>query len=142
MLSSRQFNGDFLMIINNEQEVPPGLATGATHMLIELWGAKNLDDADLAEDAIRKAIHAASATLLHLHVHKFCPGHGVSAIALLAESHMTLHTWPERSYAAVDVFVCGNSNPASAVPVLVEAFQPERSDVRSIRRGVSIKPTG
>ncbi|MFB6463955.1 adenosylmethionine decarboxylase [Bradyrhizobium tunisiense] len=130
------------MIIDNEEQLPPALSTGATHMLIELWGAKNLDDPDLAEDAIRKAIHAASATLLHLHVHKFCPGNGVSAIALLAESHMTLHTWPERSYAAVDVFVCGDSNPASAVPVLVEAFQPERSDVRSFRRGVSIKPTG
>ncbi|QQO23539.1 adenosylmethionine decarboxylase [Bradyrhizobium diazoefficiens] len=68
----------------------------------------------------QKTVDAASAA--------FCPGDGVSAIAVLAESHMTLHTWPERSYAAVDVFVCGDGNPASAVPVLVEAFQPERSD--------------
>ncbi|WP_371260750.1 adenosylmethionine decarboxylase [Bradyrhizobium sp. WSM2793] len=109
-------------------------------MLIELWGAKNLDDPALAEDAIRKAIRAARATLLHLHVHKHCRGHGVSAIALLAESHMTLHTWPERSYAAADVFVCGDRDPATAVPILVDAFQPERSDVRRFRRGVSIKP--
>lgn len=129
------------MTIDNEREAPPALSTGATHMLIELWGAKNLDDPAIAEDAIRKAVRAASATLLHLHVHKFCPGHGVSAIALLAELHITLHTWPERSYAAADVFVCGNSDPASAVPVLVEAFQPEQSDVRSFWRGVSIKPT-
>ncbi|MDE5458260.1 adenosylmethionine decarboxylase [Bradyrhizobium sp. CSA112] len=129
------------MTIDNEKGAPPALSTGATHMLIELWGAKNLDDPAIAEDAIRKAIRAASATLLHLHVHKFCPGHGVSAIALLAESHITLHTWPERSYAAADIFVCGDSDPASAVPVLVEAFQPEKSDVRSFRRGVSIKPT-
>ncbi|WFT97183.1 adenosylmethionine decarboxylase [Bradyrhizobium barranii] len=129
------------MTVDNEKEAPPDLSTGATHILIELWGAKNLDDPAIAEDAIRKAIRAASATLLHLHIHKFCPGHGVSAIALLAESHITLHTWPERSYAAADVFVCGDSDPASAVPVLVEAFQPERSDVRSFRRGVSIKPT-
>ncbi|MGY8678533.1 adenosylmethionine decarboxylase [Bradyrhizobium sp. UFLA05-153] len=110
-------------------------------MLIDLWGARNLDDPVIAEDAIRKAVRAASATLLHLHVHKFCPGHGVSAIALLAESHITLHTWPERSYAAADVFVCGNCDPASAVPILVEAFQPEHSDVRRFRRGESIKPT-
>ncbi|KRR26066.1 S-adenosylmethionine decarboxylase proenzyme [Bradyrhizobium lablabi] len=129
------------MTNDNEKEAPPALSTGATHMLIELWGAKNLDDPAIAEDAIRKATRAARATLLHLHVHKFCPGHGVSAIALLAESHITLHTWPERSYAAADVFACGNSDPASAVPVLVEAFQPEQSDVRSFRRGVSIKPT-
>ncbi|MCA6112190.1 adenosylmethionine decarboxylase [Bradyrhizobium cenepequi] len=129
------------MIIDNEKEASPALSTGATHMLIDLWGAKNLDDPAVAEEAIRKAIRAASATLLHLQVHEFGPGHGVSAIALLAESHITLHTWPERSYAAADVFVCGDSNPASAVPVLVEAFQPERSDVRSFRRGVSIKPT-
>ncbi len=129
------------MTIDSEKEAPLAPSTGATHLLIELWGAKNLDNPGIAEDAIRKAIHAASATLLHLHVHKFCRGHGVSAIALLAESHMTLHTWPERSYAAADVFVCGDSDPASAVPVLVEAFQPEHSDVRSFRRGVSIKPT-
>ncbi|WP_080134406.1 adenosylmethionine decarboxylase [Bradyrhizobium sacchari] len=120
---------------------PPALSEGATHMLIELWGAKNLDDPAHAEIAMRKAIRAARATLLHLHVHQFCPGHGVSAIALLAESHLTLHTWPERSYAAADVFVCGDSDPANAVPVLVDAFQPERSDVRRFRRGVSNKPT-
>ncbi|MBO4228575.1 adenosylmethionine decarboxylase [Bradyrhizobium neotropicale] len=129
------------MTVDNVKVVPPALFTGATHLLIELWGAKNLDDPAIAEDAMRKAIRAANATLLHLHVHEFCPGHGISAIALLAESHMTLHTWPERSYAAVDVFVCGSNDPASAVPVLVEAFQPEQSDVRSFRRGVSTKPT-
>ncbi|MGY3622402.1 adenosylmethionine decarboxylase [Bradyrhizobium sp. USDA 10063] len=129
------------MIIDNEKEAPPALSTGGTHMLIDLWGAKNLDDSAIAEDAIRKAIRAASATLLHLHVHEFSPGHGVSAIALLAESHITLHTWPERSYAAADVFVCGDSDPAGAVLVLVEAFQPEQSDVRRFRRAVSIKPT-
>ncbi|MCA1458801.1 adenosylmethionine decarboxylase [Bradyrhizobium sp. BRP22] len=128
------------MTVDNEKLVPPALFTGATHLLIELWGAKNLDDPAIAEDAMRKAIRAANATLLHLHVHEFCPGYGISVIALLAESHMTLHTWPERSYAAVDVFVCGNNDPASAVPVLVEAFQPEQSDVRSFRRGVSVKP--
>ncbi|WP_439373403.1 adenosylmethionine decarboxylase [Bradyrhizobium sp. DASA03120] len=126
---------------DSEKEVPPALSSGATHMIIDLWGAKNLDDPTIAEDAIRKAIRAARATLLHLHVHKFCPGHGVSAIALLAESHITLHTWPERSYAAADVFVCGNSDPAGALPVLVEAFQPEKSDVRRFRRCVEIKPT-
>ncbi|MGL3104274.1 adenosylmethionine decarboxylase [Bradyrhizobium sp. BR 1432] len=105
-------------------------------MIVDLWGAKNLDDPTIAEDAIRKAIRAARATLLHLHVHKFCPGHGVSAIALLAESHIALHTWPERSYAAADIFVCGNSDPGSALPILVEAFQPEQSDVRRFRRCV------
>lgn len=129
------------MTIDGEKAAPPALSSGGTHILIDLWGAKNLDDPAVAEDAIRKAVRAASATLLHLHVHKFCPGHGVSAIALLAESHIALHTWPERSYAAADIFACGNSDPASAVPVLVQAFQPEQSDVRHFRRCASIKPT-
>ncbi|MGY8663501.1 adenosylmethionine decarboxylase [Bradyrhizobium sp. UFLA05-109] len=129
------------MTTDREKETSPALSSGGTHMLIDLWGAKNLDDPIIAEDAIRKAVRAASATLLHLHVHEFSPGHGVSAIALLAESHITLHTWPERSYAAADVFVCGNSDPASAVPVLVEAFQPEKSDVRRFCRGASVEPT-
>ncbi|WP_407121113.1 adenosylmethionine decarboxylase [Bradyrhizobium sp. STM 3561] len=112
-------------------------------MLTELWGAKHLDDPELAESAIPKANRAARATLLHLHVHKFCPGHGVSAITLLAESHMTLHTWPESVLRAADVFVCGDSDPANAAPVLVGAFSPSgQSDVRRFRRGVSSKPTG
>ncbi|MCP3380446.1 MULTISPECIES: adenosylmethionine decarboxylase [unclassified Bradyrhizobium] len=128
------------MTFDGEKKTPPALSSGGTHILIDLWGAKNLDDPAIAEDAIRKAIRAANATLLHLHVHEFCPGQGVSAIALLAESHITLHTWPEKSYAAADVFVCGNSDPASAVSVLVEAFQPEQPDVRRFRRGDSIKP--
>ncbi|WP_347338813.1 adenosylmethionine decarboxylase [Bradyrhizobium vignae] len=128
--------------MDNEKEAPPALSTGAPHMLTELWAAKTLDNPELAETAIRKAIRTARATQLHLHAHKFCAGHGVAAIAWSAESRMTLHTWPESSYAAADVFVCGDSDPANAAPVLVDAFQPERSDVRRFRRGVSSKPTG
>ncbi|WP_082908159.1 adenosylmethionine decarboxylase [Bradyrhizobium neotropicale] len=113
----------------------PVKSIGGPHILLDLWEANHLYDPSIAEDAIRKAVRAAKATLIHLHVHRFFPSHGVSAVALLAESHMTLHTWPESGYVAADVFVCGSGDVKSAVAVLIEAFQPKRSDVRSVRRG-------
>lgn len=108
---------------------------GGTQLQADLWGAKNLNDPTIAEDAIRKSILAASATLLCLHVHKSCPGHCVSAMALLTDSHIALHTWPERSYAAVDVLARGKTDAARVMSVLIEAFQPQRYEVCSSKRG-------
>ena len=76
----------------------------------------------------------AGATLLHIHVHHFQPN-GISGVAVLAESHISIHTWPEVGYAAMDVFMCGNANPDACVPVLREAFSPKRVAVSEILRG-------
>ena len=112
-----------------------GFTFAGMHLLVDLWGASNLDDSELIDSALRAAAVKAGATILHSHFHTFTPNGGVSGVVVLAESHISIHTWPERGYAAVDIFMCGACDPHQAVPVLRTAFQPERVDVGEQRRG-------
>ena len=111
-----------------------GVRCAGVHLIIDLHGAKGLDDIDLVETTLRRCVDAAQATLLHIHVHHFQPN-GISGVAVLAESHISIHTWPEVGYAAMDVFMCGNANPDACVPVLEEAFQAGRVEVNELLRG-------
>ena len=81
-------------------------------------------------------MEAAGATLLHIHLHTFTHGGGVSGVAVLAESHISVHTWPERGYAAFDVFMCGDADPRKALPILKRAFAPKRVVLGEHKRGV------
>ena len=83
-----------------------------------------------------EAVKAAGATLLHIHLHKFSPNGGVSGVAVLSESHISVHTWPEKGFAAFDVFMCGAAEPLRTIPVLEAAFKPTRVVVGEHRRGV------
>ena len=112
-----------------------GQCFAGTHLLVDLWGAHHLDDPDHIDRSLREAAVRAGATILHSHFHHFTPNGGVSGVVVLAESHISIHTWPERSFAAVDVFMCGACDPRDAVPVLQRAFSPERLDVDEQRRG-------
>ena len=106
------------------------------HVLVDLWGARGLADKAHVERALRAASAAANATVLAVDLRQFGGG-GVSGVALLAESHMSVHTWPETGFAAVDVFLCGDTRPDRAVSVLVEAFSPERTAVSEHKRGLA-----
>ena len=106
-----------------------------THLLADLWGAENLSDPVHIDSALREAAIRAGATILHSHFHHFTPNGGVSGVVVLAESHISIHTWPERQFAAVDIFMCGCCNPHDAIPVLQEAFSPDRVDLDEQRRG-------
>jgi S-adenosylmethionine decarboxylase len=108
------------------------------HLILEMYGATGLDDAKTIEAAFRAAIRTAGATLLHLHLHVFTPTGGVTGTASLAESHMSIHTWPEYGYAALDIFMCGQCDPRSCLPDLLEAFAPERVDVQQVLRGLGV----
>jgi S-adenosylmethionine decarboxylase len=111
-----------------------GVRCAGVHLIVDLHGAKGLDDIDLVESTLRRCVDAARATLLHIHVHHFQPN-GISGVAVLAESHISIHTWPDANYAALDVFMCGKANPDACVPVLREAFQAARVEVNEILRG-------
>ena len=111
-----------------------GVRCAGVHLIIDLHGAKDLDSIDLIEATLRRCVAAAKATLLHIHLHHFQPN-GVSGVAVLAESHISIHTWPDAGYAALDVFMCGKASPDACVPVLREAFQAERVEVSEILRG-------
>ena len=114
-----------------------GQEFAGTHVLLDLWQAARLDDKAYVEQALRDAVDAAGATLLHLHLHRFQPEGGVSGVAVLAESHISIHTWPERGFAALDIFMCGSCNPMLALTVLEAAFTPGRSIVKEERRGLT-----
>ena len=108
-----------------------GIAYAGTHILLDCWGASHLDDISYIEKALIKAVDVCGATLLHIHLHHFTPNGGVSGVAVLAESHISIHTWPERGFAALDIFMCGDTQPEKAVKVFEEAF--ETSDISIIK---------
>jgi S-adenosylmethionine decarboxylase len=130
-----------------------GVRFAGTHLIIDLFGARRLDDLeyiertlrrcvdDLAtiEKALLRAVAAAGATLLHIHLHHFTPNGGVSGVAVLAESHISIHSWPEADYAAFDVFMCGNTNPHACVEVLRRAFGASLVEVQEHRRGEAVE---
>lgn len=113
-----------------------GLRYAGSHLILDLWEAQHLDDVGHVEQALRDAVEAAGATLLHIHVHQFSGAGGVSGVAVLAESHISVHTWPERGYAAFDIFMCGDAVPAKAVPSLKRAFKPGWMSIGEHKRGV------
>ncbi|MCA3246452.1 MAG: adenosylmethionine decarboxylase [Azospirillum sp.] len=113
-----------------------GVKFAGTHLLIELWGAKNLGDAARTEAALREGAVTAGATILHCHLHHFGPNAGLSGVLVLAESHISIHTWPEREYAAIDVFMCGVCDPYKTLPAIKRAFEPASVQIVESRRGV------
>ncbi len=113
-----------------------GITYAGGHLIIDLWDAEGLDDRNRIEQALVEAVDKAGATLLHIHLHKFSGGGGISGVAVLAESHISVHTWPEKGYAAFDVFMCGDAEPRKALAVLKEAFRPERIVIAEHKRGV------
>ena len=112
-----------------------GVQFAGSHFIIDLWGATQLDDLALMESTLRKAVDICGATLLHIHLHHFTPNGGISGVAVLAESHISVHTWPERDYAAFDVFMCGDARPELSVSVFEQAFKPDRIEANEILRG-------
>ena len=113
-----------------------GVRYAGNHVLVELWQAVSLDDPKQIEDALLQGAREAGATILHSHFHHFSPYSGVSGVVVLAESHISIHTWPEKSYAAIDIFMCGDCDPHDALPSIERAFQPGKIDVQHFKRGV------
>tara|TARA_B100001123_G_scaffold196679_1_gene224003 strand:- start:1684 stop:2145 length:462 start_codon:yes stop_codon:yes gene_type:complete len=113
-----------------------GKVFAGTHILVDLWGAKSLNDTLLIEKALREAIKVCGASLLHIHLHEFGEGLGISGVAVLAESHISVHTWPERQFAAFDIFMCGDCIPELALPVFKKFFKPEKLRTNIQMRGI------
>ena len=112
------------------------LSHQSKHLLLELYRCdeEKLNDEPFLRCSLNKAAKIAKATVLNLISNKFEP-QGVTAIALLAESHISIHTWPESNYSAVDIFTCGrNMLPELASKYLIEALQAEEHSMRVIER--------
>jgi S-adenosylmethionine decarboxylase len=110
--------------------------TVGKHCILELYGCSSarLNDEAFLRDTITTAAKRAGATLLNLITHRFEP-QGVTGLALLAESHISIHTWPESGYAAVDVFTCGDHTmPEQACAVLAAELAATSQKLTSFRR--------
>lgn len=102
------------------------------HVILEHWGGAT--DRATLESALHAAAKAAGATVLSAHFHPF-DGGGITGVLLLAESHITVHTWPELGYAALDLFMCGPARVEAAADLLDAALAPVRTARQVIDRG-------
>ena len=108
---------------------------------MEVWEGDPLllNDPARVEAALREAARATNSTLLDLQIHAFAR-QGVTGLALLAESHISIHTWPERGYAAVDIFICGEGrDPHAAWDVIKKGLRPETFEMKEITRAIGEK---
>ena len=125
-------NSPILSSFSNDEE----LSHQSKHLLLELYRCdyEKLNDESFLRCTLNRASKLAKATVLNLISNKFEP-QGVTAIALLAESHISIHTWPESNYSAVDIFTCGqNMLPELASQYLIEALKAEEHSLRVIER--------
>ena len=112
------------------------LSHQSKHLLLELYrcDCEKLNDESFLRCTLNRASKLANATVLNLISNKFEP-QGVTAIALLAESHISIHTWPESNYSAVDIFTCGqNMIPELASHYLIESLMAKEHSLRVIER--------
>ncbi len=108
-----------------------------SHIIAELYECdiERLDDPQWLERALREAAARAGAEVVGVLVHPFAP-HGTTGVALLKESHLSVHTWPEHAYAAIDAFTCGDTNPSLAIDSLKESFGAGRIERVTLERGM------
>jgi S-adenosylmethionine decarboxylase len=108
--------------------------SAGTHLIIDLFGAKRLDDLKHIRETLQRCVDVAEATLLHVHVHRCLPEGSVSAVAVLAQGHISMHSWPKRGNAALDVFMGRAAKPHAAIEAVECAFGPTRTIVKERRR--------
>ena len=106
------------------------------HLLLDLWGVGFDNSVRTLKKTLKNAINLAGATLLHIHLHRFGKEQGISGVAVLAESHISVHTWPERDYIAFDIFMCGDTNPEAAAAYLIKNLKPKKKILKKIKRGI------
>ena len=107
-----------------------GVRCAGTHLIADLYGAKRLDDLKLIKETLRRCVEAAGASLLHIHVHRFADNGGVSGVAVLAEGHLSIHSWPDKGSVALDAFMGRDAKPDLAIDVAKQAFRPSETVVK------------
>ena len=113
------------------------MSTLGKHIILEMWGCckDTIDNVEVVKEILVKAAESVKATLVDVVCHRFSP-YGVTGVAILAESHIAVHTWPEYGYAAADIFICGSAiNPLNAASYMTEAFYAKETSFLELKRG-------
>jgi S-adenosylmethionine decarboxylase len=111
--------------------------TRGKHLILDLWGCDNstLTNTAQIEETMKSAAVVAGATVLFSNMHHFGGEYGVTGVVGLAESHMSIHTYPEHGYASLDVYMCGNCDPRNTLETLKAYFKPTEVNERVLVRG-------
>jgi S-adenosylmethionine decarboxylase len=126
-----------------DERRPARLNALGRHLLLELFDCDldAINNVETVKGALIEAAKRAQATIVDVVFHEFNP-FGVSGVVVIAESHLSIHTWPEYRYAAVDIFSCGDIlQPEIAASYLVEQFGAERTSVVEMQRGLFLSPS-
>jgi len=125
-------------VISGEERGSIGLHSLGRHLLLELYDCSSevLNSLETVKTTLVEAARRAEATIIDVVFHEFNP-FGISGVVVIAESHLSIHTWPEYRYAAVDIFSCGSAlKPGEAASYLVEQFGASRASCVEVKRGV------
>ena len=128
--SKKNISKDHFRVENN-------LVFAGIHIIIDLWECSFVNKIVPLRKMIKEAVKLSKANILHLHMHRFGKEQGISGVAVLAESHISVHTWPERKYIAFDIFMCGDTNPELASDFLIKSLKPKRKKINIIKRGTT-----
>lgn len=112
------------------------------HLILEVWGevaSFPFWSMDSAAEMFCMAAKEAGATVLTQRWHHFGEGHGYTGVVILAESHISVHTWPEKGYAAIDCFMCGQCDPSDTIPLISAYYKATDISVQLIERGIPTK---
>ena len=126
----RKISEDHFIIEDN-------IAYAGKHIVIDLWKPSFDNKLSTLKKVIKESASKAKAKILHIHLHRFGVEQGISGVAVLAESHISVHTWPEREYIAFDIFMCGDTNPEMAAKYIIKTLKPKKSKVGFIKRGIT-----
>jgi len=114
---------------------PETKQTAGVHILAEFWGARIIEDTQELEQMLIEAAEKAGCTSVQTISKKFEP-QGVTGMILLTESHLTIHTWPELDYIAIDFFACGdNALPLKGIAHLEQQLKPRKAQIKEVARG-------
>lgn len=105
------------------------------HLIADFWGVKQADQPEFLVQCLKQAVSAAKATLVDIICHPYPPSKGIAVFAVLKESHLALHSWPEKNFVALDIFVCGDCSAHAALDVLKAKLQPSRTHLIEHNRG-------
>ena len=114
------------------------ISTLGKHLILEVWGAEGslpFWQMDEAAEVLKQAAIDAGATVLSERWHHFGEGFGYTGVVILAESHISVHSWPEHGYAAIDLFMCGHADPMLAIPAIEKFYKPHRMETTLLERG-------
>lgn len=114
---------------------PQKIKYAGIHLIADFWGGKIIESPAEIKRILLETAKKSNNTPIEVKIHKFSP-HGLTGFVLLAESHISIHTWPEMDYVAIDIFSCGTkSKPWQGLEYLKKEFKPKRIKVKKIKRG-------